>query len=309
MCKLSTNANMSCNNAQMMDWDDLRYFLAVARAGSVTGAATELGVNHSTVSRRIQAFEKQHNFRLFERLPSGYALTQAGENIYPKALQMEQHAQSVAREMFGQDTRLQGRLRLTTSNYMANEIIMPHLHEFQAQYPDIELELLVSKSLQNMAARDADIAVRLTPEPPENLIGRRIGYLYQGIYVSKAYLEHRVDPDKVILWTQDRQISAWQKQHFPDSRTVLRVDNVSTIFSAVKAGMGIAQLPCAIADNAASLFRLDIELPPPAWGIWVLSHVDLRATARVRVCREFLIGLLQGYKPLFEGKQSRYIAL
>ena len=101
----------------------------------------------------------------------------------------------------------------------------------------------------------------------------------------------------------------WKKQHFPDSRIALKVDNISTIFAAVKGGMGIAQLPCCIADNEETVLRFDIELPPPSWGIWVLSHVDLRTTARVRVCREFLIELLQKYKPLFDGKQSSYIEL
>lgn len=293
----------------MMDWDDLRYFLAVARAGSVTAAATDLGVNHSTVSRRIQAFEKRHNFRLFERLPSGYVMTQAGENIYPKALEMEQTAQGVEREMFGQDTRLQGRLRLTTSNYLAHEIILPHLPEFHAQYPDIELQLLVGKSLQNMAARDADIAVRLTPQPPDNLVGRQIAWLHQGVYVSRPYLARRGATDEVILWLQDTHLPEWQKRHFPNARIALKVDDVSTLFHAVKAGLGMAQLPCCIADQDAALLRLDIELPPPSWGVWVLSHVDLRATARVRVCREFLLEILQKYQALFEGKQSSYIEL
>lgn len=291
-----------------MNWDDLRFFLAVVRAGSVTGAAEVLGVNHSTVSRRIQAFEKQNNFRLFERLPGGYALTQAGENIYPKALQMEQYAHSVEREMFGQDTRLQGCLRLTTSNFLAHEIILPHLSEFHAQYPDIELELLVSKSLQNMAARDADIAVRLTPSPPDNLIGRQVGSLYQGIYTSQAYLEQRGPGDEVIVWL-DQQKPDWQTRYFPDSHIALKTDNVNTVYHAVRSGLGIAQLPCCIGDKDASLFRFNVELPPPSWGIWVLTHVDLRATARVRVCRDFLIKLLEQYRYLFEGKYSSYITL
>ena len=288
-----------------MDWDDLRYFLAVARAGSLSGAAVQLGVNHSTISRRIQAFEKRHDFRLFERLPAGYALTQAGENIYARAVEMESQAQSVEREIFGQDSRLQGRLRLTTSNFLAHEIIMPHLQAFHSQYPDIELELLVSKTLQNMAARDADIAVRLTPQPPENLIGRQVGKLYQGIYAAQSYLGRNQSPNEVIVWLDDEKPD-WQATHFPDARIGLRTDNVLSVYHAVKSGFGISQLPCCIADKDEELRRLDIPLPEPGWGIWILSHEDLRANARVRACRSFLVELLQQYQPLFEGKQSRY---
>jgi len=291
----------------MEDWDDLRYFLAVARNGSVTRAASKLGVNHSTVSRRIQAFEKKHNVRLFERIPTGYEMTQSAENIYPIALEIEQRSHEIERQMFGSDNRLQGKIVITAPNFIINELVMPHITEFRQNYSGIDLIFLTTADLKNMAAREADIAIRLTPQPPETLIGRQVASFSQGIYTSKAYWAQQKKQHEVILWNDEISLPQWTQSHFPDAKIAMRADTIATMVSAVKSGAGIAHMPCIMGEAQKELFRLKRELPPPAWGVWILNHVDLRSTARIRVTREFLTDVLLKYKNTFEGENSRYL--
>lgn len=290
----------------MSNWDDMRYFLAVARQGSVTGAAATLGVNHSTVSRRIRALESQHGVRLFERLLSGYEMTQAAENIFHHAVEMEKQVQVMERELFGQDARLQGLLTLTAPHDIANSLIIPKLGEFKEQYPDIELKMLVTTGLRDLTAREADIAVRLTPKPPESLVGRQVAKLRHGIYQANNS-EPANDQTPVILWNGEEQMPEWVQQHFPNSKVSLRCDELSTMYAAVKAGLGVARMPCYFVDPKDALYRLDLPLTPSTWNVWVLSHADLRSTARVRVCREFLVDLIQEKRALFEGEHSRFL--
>lgn len=290
----------------MNDWDDLRFFLAVARSGSISGAAGHLGVNHSTVSRRINAYEKRHDVRLFERVHSGYELTAAGEEVLQHALEIERRVQSVERELFGRDARLQGTVRVTCYHGFATQVLIPELGRFREQYPDIDVEFIISTDVRNLSAREADIAVRGTPRPPDHLIGRKVARFVHGIYSSDAYLRRELTRDEVVLWRNDPEPSDWVRNHYPEARVALRVDDVMTMAEAVRAGLGLARLPCHTGD-LLGLYRLPIELPPSDWGIWILSHADLRATARVRVCREFLVSVFEENIDLLEGRRSRYL--
>jgi DNA-binding transcriptional LysR family regulator len=290
----------------MMNWDDLRFFLALAREGTVSGAGRALDVKHTTVARRITALEEQLGSRLFDRLPSGYAMTQVAENLYPHALSMEELAQAADREVFGMDTQLSGTLKLTASYDVFTRLITPRLHQFTDQYPGIDLELLSSTSLADLASRQADIALRLTPKPPEYLIGREIVPLRHGVYASSKYLKKKRGSEKLILWEHDRDMPEWVTEHFAGSRVVARTTEIMTMMDAVKNHMGIARIPCYIADSEPSLRRIDVALTPSKWGVWVLSHVDLRSTARVRVCREFLIDIILQQRDLIEGLTSKY---
>ena len=307
MCKFTQNANELCNNARMNDWDDLRYFLAVARSGTVSGAAVELGVNHSTVSRRINAYEKKHDVRLFERLAQGYEMTQAAENIYRYALEIEERTHIVERELFGRDTRLQGRLCITAYHSTVNDLVLPALSNFSERYPEIDLELSVTADVRDLSAREADIAIRGTPQPPDHLVGKKVADAESAIYTSELYQQRQLRRPEVILWRDEVALPEWVLEHFPDARVVLRVDDVTAMRAAVKAGLGIARLPYWLADVWPGLFRLKLNLAPRGWGLWVLIHADLRSTARVRVCRDFLIETLENKRDLLEGRCSTYL--
>ncbi len=291
----------------MNDWDDLRYFLAVARSGSVSGAATELGVNHSTVSRRINAYEKKHDVRLFERMPQGYEMTQAAENIYRYALEIEERTHIVERELFGRDTRLQGRLCVTAYHSTVNELVLPDLGTFSQQYPEIDLELFVTADVRDLSAREADIAIRGTPQPPDHLVGKKVADFGNAIYTSENYQKRQLARPEVILWRDEVQLPEWVSEHFPGARVALRVDDITAMGAAVKAGLGMARLPCWIGDVRPGFFRLRLNVASMGWGLWVLIHADLRSTARVRVCRDFLIDTLEKKRDLIEGRCSTYL--
>ena len=290
-----------------MNWDDLRYFLALARARTVSAAGRDLAVKHTTVARRIKALEQGLGTRLFDHLPDGYAMTLAGENLYQHALIMEEQAQAVDRQVFGLDAQLQGSLKLTASYDVMARLIVPQLGLFKRAYPGIDLQLMGSTGLADLSARQADIALRLTPKPPDYLIGKKVLPLRHGIYASAKYLKKNPKPGQVILWNDEIEYPEWVKQHFPNAQVAIRVDDVTTMLACVTNHMGLARIPCYIGETGNDLYRLDLPLTASTWGIWVLSHVDLRATARVRACREFLIDIIQQQRSLIEGLNSRYL--
>ena len=307
--KFSTTANRTCKIAHMNDWDDLRYFLAIARSGSVTGAAHQLGVNHSTVSRRIAAMEKRHRVRLFERLANGFEMTEAASAILDAAKAIEAKNLEVERLLFGQDKRLSGSLKVTMPHDLANFCIIPHIQNFCRQYPDIDMKMLVSPGLKDLAAREADIAIRLTPNPPDYLIGQKLAAMRHGVYQSVHYQPEQDHRERVILWTQDNSAPAWVTEHYPNAKIVLRVDDLASMYAAIKAGLGIARIPCYLPDTLqdADIKRRDIALKPSTWSVWLLSHVDLKATARVNVCKHFLKEVIRQQQDVIEGKCSSYL--
>ena len=286
-----------------MNWDDVRYFLALCRDGSVSSAGRRLGVNHTTVARRIAAFEAELGTRLFDRTRDGYAMTQAAENMYPQALEMEARAQAIDRTMAGRDAELEGRLKITVPYDFANRIVAPALPEFRDQYPCIELELLTTTGLVDLAAREADIAVRLTEKPPEYLVGRQVLPLRHGVYGASSYMRRRRDNVDVILFRSEKDLPPWVAENFPGAAVAAQTDNLSTMHACVSAGLGLARMPCYEADADPGLQRLDVPLTPSKWGVWILNHVDLRSTARVRVAREFLIDVIEANSDLILGRR------
>jgi len=289
-----------------MNWDDLRFFLALAREGTVSGAGRALEVKHTTVARRVAAFEERLGSRLFDRMPSGYAMTQVGENLMPHALGMEELVNAADREVFGMDAQLSGSLKLAASYDVFTRLVTPKLHIFMDKYPGIELELVSSTGLVDLGSRQADIALRLSPHPPEHLIGREVVHLSHGVYASEGYLQRKRTLEQLILWGHEKKMPEWAADHFPGARVYARTSEIMTMMEAVKNHLGFARLPCFIADAEPTLRRIDVPLTPSDWGVWVLSHADLRTTARVRACREFLVEIIEQQRALIEGLNSQY---
>ena len=290
----------------MMNWDDMRFFLALSREGSISAAGRALGVNHTTVARRISTLEEKLATRLFDRLQDGYEMTQSAENLYRHALDMEAHAQAIEREVFGQDAALKGPLKLTVAHDVATRLLISDLLRFRKEYPCIDLEILTTTGLVDLASRQADIAVRLTAKPPDYLVGREVLPIRHGIYGSPKYLRDMQGPIDAILFRGDNEHPEWLMEHFGEPRSVLRIDDVGTMLTAVREHHGLARMPCYIGDSEPDIRRLDVRLTPSTWGIWILSHVDLRSTARVRVCRDFLIETLKAQSGLVLGENSNY---
>jgi DNA-binding transcriptional LysR family regulator len=294
------------------DWDDLRLVLAVFREGSLSGAARRLEVTHSTVFRRLGAVEEQMGVRLFERFRDGYSPTPAGETAAAAAARLEDEVLTLERKLSGQDLRPSGTVRITTTDTLS-AMLMRHLPTMRALHPEIQLEIAISNATANLTRREAEIAVRPTPEPPEILVGRRVADIAHAIYGSPAYLSRRDDKDlSAHDWIglddalANTVIASWMHDHLRVARIACRVDALPTLRDAAIAGLGLALLPCYVGDLASDLRRFTPKaLPEPRSALWLLTHDDLKRTARIRATLDFLAKALASERALLEGKRAK----
>jgi DNA-binding transcriptional LysR family regulator len=294
-----------------LEWDDLRYVLAVASAGSLAGAARSLGVNHTTVLRRVDAFEKRLGLRLFERLPTGYVLTAGGEELMAAARHIDETVTALERKLAGQDLRLSGTVRVTTTDTLMGSILPEILADFRTSHPGIEVEVAVSNLMFNLTKRDADVAIRPAKDPPETLIGRRVAKIAFAIYGSARYLAKRktktlaghqwVGLDDSLAGTS---VAQWMRSQVPASEVTLRTDSLLAMRQAAQAGMGLAALPCYLGDTAPDLVRVHGPIPEMETTLWILTHEDLRQTARIRAFTEFTAQAFGRRRTLLEGAEA-----
>ena len=293
----------------MFDWDDLRYFLAVQRAKSLARAASDLGIADTTVGRRLTALEEKAGTKLFDRTPEGYVLTPAGRAILPRAERMEMEALALEREVTGSDDRLEGTVRVSVTEMLATRFIAPHIARFAEKHPEIALDLVCTNEVVNLARREADVALRLTRPREDNVITKELSPILVALYASKKYVEkHGVpaDPERtlaghtVILFAATRHFrweNDWFEPRAADARIAMRSDSVSSIFSAISAGLGIGLLPRMAAETDPSLVRIETETTPQPRVIWQTIHRDMRKTARVRAVTDFLEKVLTVRSP------------
>ena len=277
-----------------MDWSHLEYFLAVTRAGSLSGAAKKLQVNHTTVARRLDRLEEQLQVRLFDRLSTGYRLTEDGLALEQQALQVEAQVKRIPSIFSGSEAELRGRLKISKpSSAVIN--LAPMLAEFHRRYPGIELELQATGAHTNISQLDADVAIRLTSNPPEDLIGRRLGRLPMALYGSTTYFQklESEDPARLdwILWEDkgsSMRMAADLRQQLPDAKIALRTSSYNEVYQAVVAGMGVGFLtPLTLPrkHNLRVLSGLDTDY---SIDVWLLSHPDLRKRERVNAFKQFI---------------------
>lgn len=295
-----------------MDWDDLRYFCVLAEKGSVRAAAQHLGVNPSTVSRRLQAFEEDLGVRLLEKLSEGYGLTAEGERVLGVAQQTAEGVQSLERELLGKDTRLSGEIRVTMPDAVAICLVNQDLADFSRLYPEIDLEIATSYEFLSLTKREADVAIRLTETPTEAAIARRVGRCAMAAYASTDYLR-RHDPEEEpskcrwIGWESDERFPQWVlESDYPEIPAHGRVDNAVLQLHAAKAGMGIVALPCFMGDPEPGLRRLSRSKPKLSpKGIWLLTHRDLRKTARIRTFLDFMADAIGKHRARLLGREPQ----
>ena len=297
-----------------MDWSDLRIFLALARRRSVRSAGQLLAVSHSTIARRIEIFEGRLGVRLFDRQTSGYSLTAAGEELLKTAERVEEDINVAERRLVGQDAKLRGEIKVTMPDALATHLLMPDLAAFATSYPEIELEVIFSYDALDLAQREADVAIRFVPpgrSPAENLLGRRLLSVAQAVYATPEYLARhdlRAEPPTAcwIGWADHAPFPQWVRESpFPNIPARGRLYNAAIQLEATKQGMGLGMLPCFLGDCEESLVRVPGAEPQLLFELWVLSHEDLRATARMRVFRDFIAAAIIGKKDLLEGRQQR----
>jgi DNA-binding transcriptional LysR family regulator len=292
----------------MIDWDDVRYFLAAARGGSVRAAAKRLGVNHATVLRRIAQLEDRLGAQMFEKLPSGYRLTAAGEEVLELANQMEASSHQLETRVFGRDQSVRGLLRVTLPPPLANHLLMRDFADFARLHPDIEMEILSSGELANLTNREADVAIRVVYDRetlPLNLHGLKGPELFGGVYMSRNQLATcRAGAPDPVRWIviSSHGIPDWASEgEIGATGVAFRTSDAAAQIAAVGQGLGMTTLPCFIGDADPQLARVpgaDLHM----YGtVWLLTQGETRKTKRVQLFTEFLSRRLAAHAPLLAG--------
>jgi len=281
----------------MFEWDDARHFLAVHRKGSLSAAAKQLGVNQSTVGRRLLTLEERLGAKLFFRTRDGYRIAPAGERLLPHAERMEDEATAITREIAGQETTLTGNVCVTAGDLVGPLVIAPLLVALHAKYPDIDLELDTDNSLRSLSKREADIAVRIGNVAEHGVAARKVCEFGSAAYASKSYLASRGRPrgddwsgHDFIGFSETRHImeARWIEEHAVKGRVVFRGKGTLPQLVMARAGVGIAALPCYAGDAEPDLVRLTPLSQIMRASMWLVVHEDMRHAARIRACVEFL---------------------
>jgi DNA-binding transcriptional LysR family regulator len=307
---MSEGATMS-NLMKSLAWDDFRLIKAISDTRALPAAATSLGLNHSTVFRRLGQIEEALGVKLFERHRSGYVATPAGEEMAQLADRVDSDISAFALRLAGQEIKPAGELRVTTNDTLLVDLLTPVFAGFLAQCPDIRLDILLSNQSLNLSKRDADVAIRATDNPPETLVGRRAGRIAWALYGRIGDFPEACDIPLEDLWArkwvsmgdQFTMLKAvrYLSQHVDPERIVYKVNTVLGLAEAVEAGVGIGFLPCFIADTRPGLTRLKAPDPGFAADLWLLTHPDLRHSPRVRLFLDFITAEIGRMKPLIEG--------
>ena len=291
-----------------IDWDDVRYFLAVARQGSVRAAADHLDVNHTTVLRRIAQLEARLGAQLFEKLPAGYRLTEAGDQVREFAEQMEASSHLLVSRISGRDQGVRGPLRVTMAPTLATHLLMPDFADFARQYPEIEMEILSSLANVNLTNREADVALRVVFDRnalPPNLHGVKGPDLSVGVYMSRdllaAWTAGRVGPVRWVTkggegvpdWAQGKTVAV--------IGVPFRVPEDAAHLEALRLGLGMAALPSFVGDAEPSLVRVPGTGLGPHGSLWVLTQGETRKTRRVRLFTAFIAERLRRHAGVLAG--------
>ena len=295
-----------------MDWNDLRHFLAVARAGSTLAAAEALRVNQSTVARRLAALEAALEVKLFDRLQSGCRLTEAGRELLPAAERVELEAETVARLAAQRRRRIAGAVRVTTNESLANLFLNPCIREFTDLYPDVRIEIAIEDRQLDLARGEADVALRAGQTAGTGaIVARKLRDLPWSVYASRHYAERRGCPCRLeelaghAIIGGDGGIATmpgprWIERLAGSDRIVARSNSLTNMLAAVQAGLGIAALPCAMAERDPELVRC---LPPPPElesKLWLVTRADLKDEPRIRTFTDFIAARTVLMRHLFE---------
>ena len=297
----------------MFDWNDLKYFLAVARHQSTLAAARALQVNQSTVQRRLAELERGLGQPLVKRHPSGYRLTEFGTAVLPQAEQVERAVSAFEQQFESARHDTSGVVRLTCPEPLVSRLTQSSLLErFHARHPGLRIEFVMSDRYLDLMKGDADVALRSGDTDDNELVGRKVGDSIWAVYASRQYIERHGRPDRIEALAQhdlvgfdevmiDHRAAKWLREVAPNGRVVARNNSVLGLLHSVKAGMGVAPLPAAIADAEPELVRVLGPIPELA-RVWrLLTRADLRNTPRVSAFFDFVIEEIDTLRPILGG--------
>lgn len=293
---------MNRPNESPVAWGDLQVFAAVCEAGSISRAALSLAVNHTTVLRRVGALEAALGTELFERGPQGYVLTDAGRLLHAGLQGAPAQIEDSRTQVQGRDDAVRGDISLTTTDTLLRGLLLPLLQAFCARHPEVRLQISVNNQFVSLTRREADVAIRGSNRPPENLVGRHVGDIRTAPYASRAYLKSvgRRTPLPMLDWIAPDpslahlQQAKWLAANIPRERIVMSVDSLVGMLHAVRHGIGAAMLLCPLADAEPDLVQLQAPTVQTDTQLWILTHPDLRQVARIRAFAQFMVERLGG---------------
>jgi len=291
----------------MIDWNDLRFFLAVARAGTTLGAARELGVNQTTCARRIAALEEALGGALFERHHGGYRLIERGEALVEAAEQVEAHVKGFIDTANGLDRHMAGVIRVTTSQPMANSLLAPVMRNFRAVYPQVRVEMMVDDRRLDLARGEADIALRAGVRPTDPcLVARPVAEARWAVYCGRLYAETHGVPtsmadlaDHTVVGIEGNN-SAWMDDQVPAGLIRYTSNSLGNLPTTLHAGLGVGGLPCMVGDPDPQLVRcFDVDFYSV---VWIIYHERLRGIPHVRAFLDLLFAHVSAQKAVMSGR-------
>ncbi len=295
----------------MMDWDDLKYFIAVARTGSLSAAARDLATHQPTVGRRLHALEARLGARLFHRQARGYALSDTGRSILEAAGTMETAAALIERLVTGEDARVSGTVRISVTDEIGVLWLTPTLVGLTADYPGIDLAIEVSPQVADLSRFKADLAIRLFHTKEPELVTQKVARLAFGLFGAPAYLARKGTP-RTLADLREHSFVDFDEglRHLPECRWLeeitgrraiaFRSDNTHARSAATATGLGLAILPIFAAANQPGLVRVLPKAPIPKRDVWLATHPDLRGVARVRTTLDFLAAAFRRDRTVFD---------
>lgn len=285
-------------NTQDLEWGDVKVFLAIARAGTLMGAARETALSQPTMGRRLKALETALGHALFQRTSDGYVLTAAGQAVLGHGERMEEQALAFQRELDGSEQQLEGGLRLSSSDWFGVHVLAPVLAGFLRRHPAVNIELLTDARLLNLARREADLLFRIRPFEEAYVVQRRLMRLEYGLYGAAGTAHPRAGDGTgstlVTLDTAYRDFPdvAWLRRMLPNARLAFASNNRDAQARMCAAGAGLAVLPVALVAQVPGLERLDLGVQPPGREVWLGYHRDLRRLGRLRALIEYMVDTL-----------------
>jgi DNA-binding transcriptional LysR family regulator len=279
-----------------MDWDDMRFFLAIARSGSLGAAARRLGVSHPTVGRRLQTLEQGRGQAFFRRTSDGLVLTDMGEQILSLAEEMEAGALAIERRLGASDDQPEGILRISSADWFAGYVLAPVLIELVRRHPLIIPEIIAGARLFDLTRREADIAFRIVPFDEPDIVQRRVMTMPYGAYVSatSSVAVERDDTRLILMNTAQSHYPdvAWLQRMLPGARKVFTSSSRTVQAQMCASGLGVAVLPRLLGDQLPTLQRVDLGEAPPGRDIWMGYHQDMRRMDRLRALADLSVEML-----------------
>ena len=289
-------------NYAHLDWDDLRLFLAIARAGTLTAAAGQLRLSQPTAGRRLRSLEEVCGCALFQRTPNGFRLTDEGEAMQRHVERMEEEALALQRQFAGNERELQGQLRLSSSDWISNLVLSPAVADFSLKHPLVTIEIVADFRLLSLDRREADLVFRLVPFDGPDIVQRRFTHIRYGLFASADYLQRMGSPAESAdgyghsLIAMDTQFDTvadlmWLRRRFPRAHFAIRSNSREVQATACGRGAGLAVLPRLLGDQSG-LVPVDVGEALPGRDIWVGYHADLKRLRRLRALVDHLSELV-----------------